>query len=57
VPEELTPAQVVADGDLGARRLRSRGHRDGRPVEIVGMDVVRVRGGLLVENWAVAIAR
>ncbi len=49
--------QVVVDGDVVARRLRSRGHRDGRLVETVGMDMVRVRGGQLVEHWAVATVR
>jgi predicted ester cyclase len=46
--------QVVVDGDMIARRLRSRGHRDGQLIETVGMDMVRVRGGQLVEHWAVA---
>jgi ketosteroid isomerase-like protein len=47
--------QVLVDGDMIARRLRTRGHRDGRPVEMHGMDMVRVRGGKLVEHWAVAV--
>jgi len=46
--------QVLVDGDMVARRLRSHGHRDGRAVELRGMDMVRVRDGKLVEHWAVA---
>jgi ketosteroid isomerase-like protein len=45
---------VLVDGDMVARRLRSHGHRDGRPWELRGMDMVRVRDGKLVEHWAVA---
>jgi predicted ester cyclase len=45
--------QVLVDGDMVARRLRSRGHRDGQPVEVFGMDMVRVRAGKLVEHWVV----
>ena len=47
--------QVLVDGDMVARRLRTRGHRDGQPVEMRGMDMVRIRDGKLVEHWAVAI--
>jgi predicted ester cyclase len=47
--------QVLVDGEMVARRLRTRGHRDGRPVGMVGMDMVRVRDGKLVEHWAVAL--
>jgi ketosteroid isomerase-like protein len=48
--------QVLVDGDMVARRLRTSGHRDGRPVAMRGMDMVRVRDGRLVEHWAVALA-
>ncbi|MCO1654271.1 nuclear transport factor 2 family protein [Pseudonocardia humida] len=47
--------QVLVDGDMVARRLRSHGHRDGRPVELRGTDMVRVRDGKLVEHRAVAV--
>jgi predicted ester cyclase len=49
--------QVLVDGDMVARRLRSRGHRDGQLIEMFGMDMVRVRGGKMVEHWAVALPR
>jgi predicted ester cyclase len=49
--------QVLVDGDMVSRRLRSRGHRDGQLVEVFGMDMVRVRGGKLVEHWAVALVQ
>ena len=47
--------QVLVDGDMVARRLRSHGHRDGRPFALRGMDMVRVRAGKLVEHWAFAV--
>jgi ketosteroid isomerase-like protein len=56
VPDlQVEVEQVLVDGDMVARRLRTRGLRDGQPVEMRGMDMVRVRDGRLVEHWAVAI--
>jgi ketosteroid isomerase-like protein len=46
--------QVLVDGDMVARRLRTFGHRDGKPFALRGMDMVRVRDGKLVEHWAFA---
>jgi ketosteroid isomerase-like protein len=44
--------QVVEQGDMVARRLRISGHRGGQAVDSTGLDMVRVRGGYLVEHWA-----
>ena len=44
----------VEGGDSVARRLTTRGVRGGQPFEMVGMDMVRVRDGQVVEHWAVA---
>jgi ketosteroid isomerase-like protein len=46
--------QVLVDGDMVARRLRTRGHRDGKPVEMTGLDMVRIQDGRLIEHWAAA---
>lgn len=42
----------VEGGDTAARRMTTRGTRDGQPFELVGMDMIRVRDGQIVEHWA-----
>jgi predicted ester cyclase len=50
----LTIEQNVASGDFSVNRYTFRGMHtaSGRRVEITGIDMVRVRGGKLVEHWA-----
>lgn len=42
----------VEGGDTAARRMTTRGVRDGQPFEMTGMDMIRVRQGQIVEHWA-----
>lgn len=50
--------QVVVQGDLVCRRLRVTGTATGgksptgHRIDVVGLDMVRVVGGLVVEHWA-----
>jgi predicted ester cyclase len=50
----LTIEQNVASGDFSVNRYTYRGTHagSGRRVEITGIDMVRVRDGMLVEHWA-----
>jgi predicted ester cyclase len=50
----LTIEQNVASGDFSVNRYTFRGTHtaSGRPVEIVGMDMVRVHDGMLAEHWS-----
>lgn len=50
----VTIEHNVASGDTSVNRYTSRGTHtaSGRRYEIVGMDMVRVRNGKLVEHWA-----
>jgi predicted SnoaL-like aldol condensation-catalyzing enzyme len=55
-PDELavTIEDNVARGDLSVNRYTLRGTdgATGRRYEVVGLDMVRVRDGLLTEHWA-----
>lgn len=50
----VTIEQNVVSGDTSVNRYTSRGtHTDsGRRYEVLGMDMVRVRNGRIVEHWA-----
>jgi ketosteroid isomerase-like protein len=51
----VTIEQNVTAGDTSVNRYTSRGTHTatGRRYEVLGMDMVRVRNGRLVEHWAV----
>jgi ketosteroid isomerase-like protein len=51
----VTVEQNVVDGDTSVNRYTTRGTHTatGRRYEVVGMDMIRVRDGRLVEHWAV----
>jgi ketosteroid isomerase-like protein len=51
----VTLEQNVESGDTSVNRYTSRGTHTatGRRYEVVGIDMVRVRDGRLVEHWAV----
>jgi predicted ester cyclase len=50
----LTIEQNVASGDFSVNRYTFRGTHaaSGRHVELIGIDMVRVRDGKLAEHWA-----
>lgn len=50
----LTIEQNVTEGPFSVNRYRIRGTdpASGRPYEVVGIDMVRVRSGRIVEHWA-----
>jgi len=50
----LTIEQNIVSGDTSVNRYASRGTHtaSGRRYEILGMDMVRVRNGRIVEHWA-----
>jgi len=50
----VTIEQNVVSGDTSVNRYTSRGtHTDsGRRYEVLGMDMVRVRNGRIIEHWA-----
>ena len=50
----LTIEHNVASGDFSVNRYTFRGTHaaSGRHVEITGIDMVRVRDGMLAEHWA-----
>jgi len=55
MPEvSLTVEQNVSDGPFSVNRYRIRGTdtTSGRHYEVVGIDMVRVRAGKIVEHWA-----
>ncbi|MDN3359323.1 nuclear transport factor 2 family protein [Actinomadura sp. DC4] len=51
----VTVEQNVSSGDTSANRYTSRGTHTatGRGYEVVGLDMIRVRDGRIVEHWAV----
>jgi predicted ester cyclase len=51
----VTIEQNVSAGDTSVNRYTSRGTHTatGRRYEVLGMDMVRVRNGRIVEHWAV----
>lgn len=49
----LTTERVIENGDTVGRVFTIRGTLNGRPFEQVGMDMVRVRDGRVVQHWAV----
>ncbi|MDL4777631.1 MULTISPECIES: ester cyclase [Thermomonosporaceae] len=51
----VTIEQNVEAGDISVNRYASRGTHSasGRSYEVLGMDMVRVRDGRVVEHWAV----
>ena len=55
----LTIEQNVAEGPFSVHRYRIRGTHaaSGRPYEVVGIDMVRVRDGKIVEHWALLDSR
>jgi ketosteroid isomerase-like protein len=50
----VTIEQNIVSGDTSANRYTSRGTHtaSGRRYEVLGMDMVRVRNGRIVEHWA-----
>jgi ketosteroid isomerase-like protein len=50
----VTVEQNVASGDTSVNRYTSRGTdaATGRRYEVTSMDMIRVRGGRIVEHWA-----
>lgn len=50
----VTVERVVAATDSVARVLVTRGTINGERFESIGIDMVRVRDGQIVEHWAVA---
>lgn len=45
--------QNVAAGEFSVNRYRVRGkHLDGREFDVLGIDMIRVRDGKIVEHWA-----
>ena len=50
----VTVEQNVAAGDTSVNRYTSRGTHpaSGRRYEVVSMDMIRVRDGMVVEHWA-----
>jgi len=51
----VTVEQNVSAGDTSVNRYTSRGTQTatGKRYEVLGMDMVRVRNGRIVEHWAV----
>jgi ketosteroid isomerase-like protein len=51
---QLTIERNVASGDFSVNRYTVRGTHTafGRPYEVLGIDMVRVRDGKIVEHWA-----
>jgi ketosteroid isomerase-like protein len=51
---QLTIERNVASGDFSVNRYTVRGTHaaSGRPYEVTGIDMVRVRDGKIVEHWA-----
>jgi ketosteroid isomerase-like protein len=51
----VTIEQNVSAGDVSANRYTLRGLHapSGRRFEVMGLDMVRVRNGMVVEHWAV----
>ncbi|WP_191094462.1 ester cyclase [Nocardia colli] len=50
---------VITQDDLVCRLIRITGtsaapESAGKPVDVLGMDIIRVRDGLVVEHWALA---
>ena len=54
IPETMSIEQNVATGEYSVNRYRicGRDPRSGRPYETIGMDMVRIRNGQVVEHWA-----
>jgi ketosteroid isomerase-like protein len=51
----VTVADLIADGDGAAARLRWRGvSPTGEPVDRETIDIIRIRDGRAVEHWGAA---
>lgn len=49
------PEEIVSEGDLVAVRYFMRGRtRDGKKVNLPGMDFLRVKDGLIEEAWGIS---